>query len=108
MGDDFETEDATEELGPHTGAGKQSTALSTEVVILQATPVKVSIGKHYPFVTSGVIEEVRVEKIYQDMERNTFVIISRKNSQGARVTNAMSVSEFKTRVLVGGVAEIEV
>lgn len=75
--------------------------------IAPVVPVKVAVGKEYDFVTTGVIAKIRVEKIWQEKDGNVFLVISQQQPQG-RFTHALHMSEFKQRVLAGGVPEITI
>lgn len=70
--------------------------------------VKVVKGDYYEIITATVITKVRVEKIWQNEEDgNTYVVISQNFPQG-RKTHAMSIQEFKQRLIIGGVAEVQI
>lgn len=77
--------------------------------LLPETPVRLKVGQEYDFITTGVIARIRVEKIWQDQESgDTFVVVSQRTSQGGRATHAIHISEFKQRVIAGGVPEVQI
>lgn len=78
-----------------------------KIKLLPEDKVIVEVGQGYDFITTGVIARVVVEKIWQEKDGNTFVIISQISSSG-RATHAIHVSEFKQRVLAGGVQKISI
>lgn len=70
--------------------------------------VKIVKGGTYEIITASVVAKVRVEKIWQhEADGNTYVVISQQFPQG-RKTHAMPIQEFKQRLLIGGVAEVEI
>lgn len=75
--------------------------------LIPTVPLAVKVGRDYDFITGNVISKVRVEKIWQDDYANTYVILSQQN-QGVRQTHAIHISEFKQRVVEGGVQEITI
>lgn len=73
--------------------------------LLETIPVSVKVGQEYDFITTGVIARIRVEKIWQEADGMTYVVVSQKTQNG-RVTHAIHISEFKQRCISGGVKEV--
>ncbi len=76
--------------------------------VLPEVKVNVVVGKEYRFITTGTIATIRVEKIWQDQRTgDTFVAVSQEMERG-RVTHAIHISEFKQRVIAGGLLSVSV
>lgn len=76
--------------------------------VLPEEKVNVVVGREYQFITTGTIAYVRVEKIWQDQNTgDTFVVVSQRMEHG-RVTHAIHISEFKQRVIAGGLKMVSI
>ncbi len=78
-----------------------------KIKLIEPIPVEVGIGREYDFITTGVIARVRVEKIWQEPSGDTYVVVSQKVRDG-RQTHAIHISEFKQRVIAGGLSKVTI
>lgn len=77
--------------------------------LLPVRGVRVVVGDSYNFITTGVITRIRVEKIWQESDGSTYVVVSQPSPNGdGRRTHAVHISEFKQRVIAGGLAEVHI
>lgn len=91
-------------------AKETSTALSTNVVPCE--PITVKVGDRYEFLLNQVITSCKVEKIYQDVNGETYLVLTVDIPQDKFTwdkktqTSTITLSEFKLRLIKGGISEI--
>lgn len=97
----------------NTKVNKSKTEEKTTALAI-AMPITINVGETYRFLADNYITKAKIEKIYQDTtdgESMVIVTIKRKIKGPffhKTETNSMSVSQFKLRMIGGGVTELEI
>lgn len=73
-------------------------------------PIRIMVGMTYRIVVDNHITKCFIEKIHRSRDGEDFVVITIKKIgwfQGT-VTSQVSTREFKDRLILGGLAELEI